>query len=313
MSIEEQSVSVIITSIGNIEYIKRSLNTVYNQSFKNIEIIVVLDKSNPEILRFLEKEKKKHLNLNIIVNKKNLGGNESRNIGIRESKCKWIALLDDDDEWEVKKIEYQLLDILRIISDKEYDNVVSCTRLNLFNETTGTIKKIPKKIYNNNSDLANFLFGLKYGTNIGAIQTSSILASRELFLKVPFEKNLPKHQDWDWLMKVAYFHNGYISQLPNSYTKYYVNTGKGNVSGTNNWDSSLEWIKKYKNVISNNAYESFLMSVVIKGIISDKKLTKIKKKQKIKYLRKEISLKNKISIFSFRLRLLYITEIFVGE
>lgn len=298
MSLNNQKVTVVITTIGDLTQLKRSLKSVKNQTFKNIEIIVVLDKKNDIMLNFLTNQKKINKNFDFIVNEKSMGGSEARNIGVRKATGNWVALLDDDDEWTNNKIYDQINDILSNVDLCDFNNVVSSTRLCIINEKTGKEKFFPKKCYDDKSDLANFLFGIKYGKNIGAIQTSSILASKKLFLEVPFTKDLPKHQDWDWLMKVKYVNKGNIRQLKGVYTNYYINDD--GISQKNRWKTSLIWINKYKEHIAINAYESFMLSTIVKGVIVDTSLSTEQKKKIIKSIYKDISYSKKLSLYNLR-------------
>lgn len=103
-------VSVIITTYGRAgNLIFEAINSVRNQTYNNIEIIVVDDngkgtdtqKSN-ELL--FEKEE----DIKYIANEKNSGAQVSRNVGIIEAEGEYIACLDDDDIWMPEKIEKQV-------------------------------------------------------------------------------------------------------------------------------------------------------------------------------------------------------------
>ena len=79
-------VSVIIPVHNAAEYISETLNTVLAQSLKDIEIIIVNDNSTDKDSR-----------VRIITNPSNVGGGESRNIGLRIATGEYIIFLDDDD------------------------------------------------------------------------------------------------------------------------------------------------------------------------------------------------------------------------
>jgi teichuronic acid biosynthesis glycosyltransferase TuaG len=101
-------VSIIIPYYKKKLYIKRALNSLYNQTYQKFEIIIVYDDANLKELFFLQESIKKKHNIKIIVNKKNLGAGYSRNIGIKSSKGKFIAFLDADDYWHKNKLKIQI-------------------------------------------------------------------------------------------------------------------------------------------------------------------------------------------------------------
>lgn len=105
-------VSVVIPMYNAQNHILRCLKSVLNQTYKNLEVIVVNDgsKDNSELLvnEFINK----HPELKIVlINKPNGGVSSARNLGIKSAKGEYIALLDADDEWLSQKLTLQL-DIL---------------------------------------------------------------------------------------------------------------------------------------------------------------------------------------------------------
>ena len=101
-------VSVIIPYFKKKKYIVETINSVINQTYKNIEIIIIYDDENLDELNELKKIKKTDSRIDILINKKSLGAGESRNIGIRHSKGNYLAFLDADDIWIKNKIEKQI-------------------------------------------------------------------------------------------------------------------------------------------------------------------------------------------------------------
>ena len=101
-------VSIIIPTYKRSDLLERAIKSVINQTYKNIEIIVVDDnvnnsKEHLQNLKIIEK----YPQIIYIKNKKNLGGGLTRNVGIKASTGEYIAFLDDDDEFYPTKIEKQ--------------------------------------------------------------------------------------------------------------------------------------------------------------------------------------------------------------
>jgi glycosyltransferase involved in cell wall biosynthesis len=90
-------VSVIIPVHNAAEYIAETLTTVLAQSLKEIEIILVNDSSTDNTLDIVTKIASEDSRVRVITNPSNVGGGESRNIGLRIATGEYIIFLDDDD------------------------------------------------------------------------------------------------------------------------------------------------------------------------------------------------------------------------
>ena len=100
-------ISVIMPFYKKKPYFSSTLKSVLNQSYKNIEIIIVYDDDETEDLSYINSLVLNKENISIVLNNQNLGVAKSRNIGIEKSKGKFIAFLDCDDIWLPEKIELQ--------------------------------------------------------------------------------------------------------------------------------------------------------------------------------------------------------------
>lgn len=104
-------VSVIIPTYNRTDFIDRAIDSVLNQTYGNIEIIVIDDNGDGTPARkiMIEKMKKYEALPNVLYlkNDKNMGGALARNVGIQESSGKYITFLDDDDEYLSNKVEVQ--------------------------------------------------------------------------------------------------------------------------------------------------------------------------------------------------------------
>ena len=115
-------VSVVIPTYSRNESLSKAIDSVLNQTFKNIEVIIVDDNpADSEWRKVTEQIVAKYRDNNrirYIQNPKNLGGGMARNVGISHAKGEYIAFLDDDDEYLTEKIQKQLSVFLNSKSSK---------------------------------------------------------------------------------------------------------------------------------------------------------------------------------------------------
>ncbi|MBA9025659.1 glycosyltransferase family 2 protein [Peribacillus huizhouensis] len=107
----EKKVSVIIPTYQRINELRMALTSVVNQTYTNIEIIVIDDNEQESEYRDqVQKVINEFSSMKIIFkqNKENLGAARSRNVGIYMASGDYITFLDDDDIYEANKVKRQL-------------------------------------------------------------------------------------------------------------------------------------------------------------------------------------------------------------
>ena len=113
-------VSIIIPVYNTYQYLEDCLNSVCNQTLKDIEILIINDKSTDNSDTIIKKFENKDNRIRVINNNTNLGLARSRNLAIKEAKGEFIFFLDSDD-----LIELNLLEILyNIIKENKSDIVL---------------------------------------------------------------------------------------------------------------------------------------------------------------------------------------------
>jgi len=111
---QEALVSVIIPTHNRADMLLRAIKSVLAQKYSNIEVIVVADFCTDNTRGVVENISDKRI---IFLSlDKNVGGAQARNIGLDIAKGKFIAFLDDDDEWLENKIVEQI-NVLNKYSD----------------------------------------------------------------------------------------------------------------------------------------------------------------------------------------------------
>lgn len=130
MKKNEPLVSIIMPTYGRANYIKRAIDSCLNQSYKNIEIVVVDDnepksKSRKETEKLMKDNYQKNNKVKYVKVKQNGGACIARNLGFANSKGEYITFLDDDDEFKKVSIEKSVAYILENGYDVIFANLYS--------------------------------------------------------------------------------------------------------------------------------------------------------------------------------------------
>lgn len=140
----------VIVPIYNVEkYLNQCINSIINQTYKNLEIILVNDGSTDSSLEICYSYNDERI---IILDKKNGGLSSARNIGLDNATGEYIYFLDSDD-W----ISEECIEDLVILIKKEKVDIVQCNFEKVYNEDYQKIddKEESITIYNNLEFLEN--------------------------------------------------------------------------------------------------------------------------------------------------------------
>lgn len=100
----------VITPIYNAEkYLEKTLASVFAQTYKNIEIVLVDDCSKDKSAQIIARLKKQHPEIIYFLQPQNMGAGAARNKALELASGQYVAFLDSDDLWLSKKIEKQIM------------------------------------------------------------------------------------------------------------------------------------------------------------------------------------------------------------
>jgi len=190
--IKSPLVSFIIPTYNSEKTIKKTIQSIKSQTYKNIEIVVVDNSNTNKTINVINR----HFNkIKIIQIKKKILPAEARNIAVRNisKKSKFISFCDSDDFLKKNKTANQI----RIMQNEDLD--VSCTNMDTFdvnkNIKSTSIFNIPFNFFDE-----KILFYKNF------IATSSVIMSKELFHSVngfPVSKYFYSFEDYFFWLKVA--------------------------------------------------------------------------------------------------------------
>ncbi|MFY4813674.1 glycosyltransferase family 2 protein [Haloarcula sp. AONF1] len=104
-------VSVVLPTYKRPDKLRNAARSVAEQTYSNIELIVVDDHSPQPAADTLAGEALEGIEVNCIRHQQNRGANQARNTGIQRAEGEYIALLDDDDVWDSEKIARQVTEM----------------------------------------------------------------------------------------------------------------------------------------------------------------------------------------------------------
>ena len=179
-------ISIIIPYFKKREYIKNTLNSVLNQTYKNLEIIIIYDDQEKDDLEFIKKLNRLDKRISLIINKESLGAGLSRNRGIKISNGKYIGFIDADDIWKKNKLELQIKFM------KKKNCQISHTNYEIIDKESKVLSQRIARDFNGINELIK-------SCDIGL---SSVVAKREIFKGECFFADLKTKEDFVLWLKI---------------------------------------------------------------------------------------------------------------
>ena len=249
----DPKISVIIPTHCRPVLVATAVNSALAQTYRNIEIIVVIDGCDPETFKILRDLGDSRLI--VLETGKQGGAQRARNFGIDKASGAYIALLDDDDEWFPEKLETQFRKL--ISTDFQRPIVVS----KFVRVSEHGRMEWPHEIYEGREHFSEYIMGRKgFLAGVQIIQTSTILAPTSLFRDVRFDIELRKFQDWDWLLRASALEGVGIEFVKQPLSLFNAPQNRTSISTRElDWRSSVLWAESLENLVSRKAFASFLL------------------------------------------------------
>ena len=251
----ELLVSVVIPTYHRPQLVKRAIQSALAQTLSLIEVIVVIDgpdEATCEALAAINDPR-----LRVIELPHNQGSCGARNAGMTAAQARWVAFLDDDDEWMPQKLELQLEAVKR----SQYALPIATCHVIVRSPQGEGIW--PRRRPKQSEPLSEYLFvrnTLFQGEAL--IQTSTVLTAKELLEKVPYRSSMQKHDDWDWLLRAITLEGVGVEFVAEPLSIWYLGENRPSLSSTYDWQSSFNWIQAARDLVTPRAYSSFILAEV---------------------------------------------------
>lgn len=254
----KELVSVIITTCCGTDTLDRAIKSVLNQTYSNIEVIVVDDnglntKNQIETNKIVDKYINSGKDIIYIPHKNNSNGSVARNTGIKAAKGKYIALLDDDDEFRVDKIEKQV----EAIQSNENTALCFCGMRIHFQD--GRKRDVSNNVY---GDIHSEVMKREF-----EMPSSTLLFDKALSEKINnFDVSFKRHQDWEFVDRLSennnfigisdicldrYIYRRNSAKNPKQYEInriYYLNKMKPYINNLSKKDKKSIYYNHYKSI-----------------------------------------------------------------
>lgn len=265
MEIMNNSLVSVIIPVFNAELtIRRALDSIINQTYKNIEIIIVDDGSTDNTLQEINQIQDHRIK--IIKNIKNLGISKTFNKGLSVSTGNFIARQDADDYSDIKRIESQ---VKYLINNPDVDIVGSNAKL--FDE-----KKIWGQIsHSQKPEQQNWLSGCQ-------IVAASMLLRSSVVKKIGgYSEDLPRAEDYEFFLRSI--KNGFQIENVNEYL-YFISWVEGDYKRRNIRILEIKIKLKYFKFFAKNLKSIIYILKTIVTLIIPSKFLFLYHKYKLKLL-----------------------------
>ena len=251
-------VSVMLPVYNGAQFVSRAIESVFNQTYNELELIVVDDGSSDNSLDVVESYADSRLK---VFTKANGGPASARNFGIKRCSGEFITLIDQDDLWYPKKLEEQV----KLLNQDNKLGMVYCDALSIYEDGSGPARKwselhIPQ---------AGKVFIELYKGNF--ILSSSAIFRKFIINEIGFMDENMKFfgvDDYEYWLRIAL--NSEIGYVPEILVERRLH--KSNLSFRNKksqsmmYNNAIEVRKKYNKLYSNiflkrNLSNSYLSQV----------------------------------------------------
>lgn len=227
-------VSIVTPCYNSEKYISETIDSVFNQTYKNWEMIIVDDISSDNSIEIIKKYCEKDSRIKYYILEEKGGASLARNKAIRESQGKYIAFLDADDVWKSDKLEKQV----QFMENNNYD--FTYHNYELIDENSKKLNKLriaPESITYKRALI---------GCSIGCL---SAMYNCESVGKVQIKRLDKRNDDALWFKILKKCNNGYL--LNDNLALYRV--GNNSISS----GSKTKLLKYHYQLYRNNDFSCF--------------------------------------------------------
>ena len=251
-------VSVVIPTVGR-DSVRQAVRSARAQRGVQLEIIVVCDcptvpAAVADIADVVDR---------IECTGGKMGAAGARNVGVAAAGGRYVAFLDDDDEWLPAKLQLQVREA-RSIEAAGHVPVVSSR---IFQRKAGCppcSAVAPRHVLTSGERPEDYLFANRLvGFGRPMLPTPTLLTTREFAVRHPWDAGLRRHTDWDWVVRTSEVTGVEVRQLEEPLAVCTIGSA-GSTSASSDWRSSFEWATRYRAIWADATLADFLASQTLR-------------------------------------------------
>ena len=253
-------VSVIMNCHNGEKYLSKSVKSVLQQTYKDLELIFYDNQSSDKSIKIIRNFKDKRIR--ILKSKNFVKLYKARNAAIKKSKGEFIAFLDTDDWWHRDKLKNQ---IKLIKYNKEIKILYS--KFYIYDQSSKKKKINTKKVYS-----GKITKNILKNYNVGIL---TVLINRKIFEKIKFNERYNIIGDFDFFTKLSLNYSFHAINKPLAF--YRSHSNNFSTLKINEYINELSfWLKNTKNLFKKKNIKVFhpwllLKKLQIKKLISHHK------------------------------------------
>jgi glycosyltransferase involved in cell wall biosynthesis len=236
---------VVLTTFNRATIVRRAIDSVLDQTFADLELIVVDDGSTDDtgdVVSAVADER-----LVLVRHERNLGLAEARNSGVRAARGTFVCFLDDDDELLPEKLSVQLA---AFENEENRDNVLLWTQAIVDDGISTTIK--PTRGLREGEPLSEYLM-----CGDGALPIHAVMVTRSLLLETMFEARERRFEDYTWLLRLE-ARGVRFTLVKQPLIVWHVELRRNRLSRIVTFDQALGWLESMADAVTPRARRAFL-------------------------------------------------------
>ena len=210
----EEKIDILIATYNGEKYLKEQIESILNQTYKNIRLIISDDASKDSTPQILEEYRKKDSRIEIYLNKENRGVVKNIEFLLEKVEDEFYMLADQDDVWLPLKVEKSIETLKKQNADLVFGDLeVVDEKLETLYPSFGDFMLLNRKI---NKYIDSYKVNYLYNCVTGC----TVLSKKEFIKKIipiPTESKYLIHDHWIGLIVAL---NGKLAYMPEKYILY---------------------------------------------------------------------------------------------
>lgn len=239
----EEKIDILMATYNGEKYLKEQIESILNQTYKNIRLIISDDASKDSTPQILEEYRKKDSRIEIYLNKENRGVVKNIEFLLEKVEDEFYMLADQDDVWLPLKVEKSIETLKKQNADLVFGDLeVVDEKLETLYPSFGDFMLLNRKI---NKYIDSYKVNYLYNCVTGC----TVLSKKEFIekiLPIPAESKYLIHDHWIGIMVAL---NGKLAYMPEKYIKYRQHGN--NQVGTNKISHGFKKLEQVRELFIN--------------------------------------------------------------